>query len=101
MREAEKQLAEQQAAFCRVFANASRIMILWVLTEGEKSVGGIAEELGLSLQSTSQHLSLMRTCGLLATRREGQSIYYRLAEDSAAYGCHLVNDAHKELASAD
>lgn len=88
-------MAEQQAAVCRVFANASRIMILWSLADGEQSVSDIAVTLGLSIQSTSQHLGLMKSCGLLESRREGQQIFYRIAANPASLGCQLVEVTRK------
>lgn len=98
MQEESRQLAKEQAAFCRVFANANRILILWSLTGGEKSVSDIAAALGGSLQSTSQHLGLMKACGILKTRREGQNIYYRIAEGDPPHKCQLVAAAHQKLA---
>jgi len=55
-------------------------LILWVLAKGEKSVGEIAAAVEASLQNTSQHLRLMKDRGILTGRREGQTIYYRIAD---------------------
>ena len=77
-------LAESQAAMCSVFANSKRVLILWSLAERERSVGEIASSIGASLQCTSQHLSMMREKGLLHSRREGQTIFYRVKEDDFA-----------------
>lgn len=96
-----RESAAQQAAFCRVFANASRILILWVLADGEKSVSDLAETLGMSLQSTSQHLSLMKGCGLLEARRDGQMVFYRIAGNGRSQSCHLVSEARHRLAALE
>jgi DNA-binding transcriptional ArsR family regulator len=72
------ELAEQYAEIHRVLANRRRILILWALTSRELSVGEIAHVIGASLQSTSQHLRLMRDHAMLCSRREGQTVYYRL-----------------------
>ena len=71
-------LAEEQAAYCQVFSNPKRILILWVLAEGEMSVSEIASAIGASLQNTSQHLRLMKDRFILSSRRDGQVIYYHI-----------------------
>lgn len=87
----QKVLAENQAAVCSVFANPKRILILWTIADQEKSVSEIASIVGTSLQSTSQHLRLMRERGILNSRREGQTIYYFIAQNEAAEMCQLLN----------
>ena len=91
-------LAENQAAICSVFANPRRVLILWTLTEHEKSVTEIAETVGFSLQNTSQHLHLMKEKGILDSRREAQTIYYRIAENELANSCLLLWQAQKAKA---
>jgi DNA-binding transcriptional ArsR family regulator len=83
-------LAKDQSALCRVFANPKRVMILWFLAEQEKSVTEIAKDIGASLQSTSQHLNLMKERRILESRREGQTIFYRIAENELLYRCGLL-----------
>lgn len=70
--------AKEQAAICRVFANPTRILILWTLVGHEKSVGEIAEAINASLQSTSQHLRIMKQMNVLASRRDAQMIFYHI-----------------------
>ena len=52
--------------------------MVWLLERGELSVGELAEAIDASLQSTSQHLRLMREHGLVRSRREGQTVYYQI-----------------------
>lgn len=85
-----KVLAESQATICSVFANPRRVLIVWTLTEQEKSVTEIAATVGLSLQNTSQHLHLMKERGVLNSRREAQTIYYRIAENELTQLCPLL-----------
>lgn len=59
-------------------------MILCQLADGELSVGQIEPRVGLSQSALSQHLALLREEGVVATRREGQAIHYRLADPAAA-----------------
>ncbi len=53
------------------------------LLEGECSVSFLAEHIGLAQSATSQHLAKLRESGLLATRRDAQSIYYRIGDEHA------------------
>ena len=86
-----------QAEFCKVFGNAQRVMILWSLTDHELSVGDIAGRVNGSLQNTSQHLHLMKNKGILTSRREGQTIYYRIVENELMKDCLLVKKAHQQM----
>ena len=89
-------LAESQAEICGVFGNANRVLILWALGEREMSVGEIASAIGCSLQNTSQHLRLMKDKDILAFRREGQTIYYRIKQNELMEGCRLLLQARQE-----
>jgi DNA-binding transcriptional ArsR family regulator len=90
-----KALAQSQASICSVFANAKRVMILWSLAEQEKSVGEIASEIEASMQCTSQHLHLMKDMDILDSRREGQTIYYYIAENRQVGNCQLLLQAYQ------
>ena len=84
-------LAENQAAICSVFANAKRVMILWSIAQCEKSVTEIAQDIDASMQSTSQHLHLMKRHDILKSRRDGQTIYYRLGDNRLLRHCGLLS----------
>lgn len=62
----------------KALSNPKRLAILCRLGEGEVSVNGLSAEVGLSQSALSQHLAKLREQGLVATRREQQTIYYRL-----------------------
>jgi ArsR family transcriptional regulator len=76
--------AARAANLLRLLANEKRLMILCQLAEGELSVGQIQPRVGLSQSALSQHLALLRAEGVVATRRSGQTIHYRLADPAAA-----------------
>ena len=76
--------AGEAAALLRALAHEARLMVLCQLLEGEHSVGALQEGSGLSQSALSQHLAKLRDEGLVSTRREAQSIYYRLADEKAA-----------------
>ena len=90
-----QELADKQAAICHLFANPKRILILWTLVEGEKSVGEIAEALGSSLQNTSQHLTLMRNQHVLQARREAQTIFYSIVAKEV-FPCRCLLEADRQ-----
>ncbi|WP_375306780.1 metalloregulator ArsR/SmtB family transcription factor [Bradyrhizobium sp. A11] len=76
----EKQAVEV-AGILRALANERRLMILCRLVEfGEDNVSSLAEAVGLSQSALSQHLAKMREEGLVAFRRESQTLWYRIAD---------------------
>jgi ArsR family transcriptional regulator len=76
--------AGQAAKLLRALSNERRLMILCQLGERELSVGQIQALVGLSQSALSQHLAVLREQGVVATRREGQTIFYRLSDAAAA-----------------
>jgi DNA-binding transcriptional ArsR family regulator len=76
----EERAAEAEA-FLRSLANRHRLMILCSLVEGEMQVGELVQRLGLSQSNLSQHLAKLRDEGLVATRRTGTAIHYRIGSD--------------------
>jgi len=82
--------AERQAAICGVFGNSKRVLILWALADRELSVSEIAAAVGLSLQNTSQHLRLMKEHGILRSRRDGQTIFYSVADNKLLQSCEHI-----------
>ena len=76
--------AGEAAALLKALANETRLMVLCTLVGGEHSVSALREECGLSQSALSQHLARLREEGLVATRRDAQTIYYRLDYPKAA-----------------
>lgn len=73
--------AGQVAGLLGALANDRRLLILCKLIEvGEATVGTLAEDVGLSQSALSQHLARMREEGIVAFRRDGQSLWYRIAD---------------------
>ena len=67
----------------KALANRHRLMILCQLIDAERAVGELAEFLSLRDSTVSQHLALLRKDGLVATRRDGQTIWYAIASEPA------------------
>lgn len=61
-------------------ANAKRLLILCELAQGERSVGALQAAVGLGQSALSQHLARLREAGMVATRREAQTIHYRIGD---------------------
>lgn len=81
--EAMRAHASDAARLLKALANEKRLMVLCLLVEGERSVGELNAELDLSQSALSQHLAVLRSDGLVVTRREAQTIYYALAKGPA------------------
>ena len=75
--------ADQASELLKSLGNRHRLLMLCQLTEGERSVGDLAEFLGLRDSTVSQHLSLLRRDGLVRARRDGQTIWYSIASAPA------------------
>lgn len=71
------------ADLLRALANERRLLILCQLGEGELSVGALQERIELSQSALSQHLAVLRDKGIVATRRQSQAIFYRIANPAA------------------
>jgi DNA-binding transcriptional ArsR family regulator len=77
--------AAEAAGLLKLLANENRLLILCRLAlNGEVSVSNLSAEVGLSQSALSQHLAKMREEGLVATRRDGQTVFYRMADANAA-----------------
>jgi DNA-binding transcriptional ArsR family regulator len=91
-------LAEQAAAAARMLkllGNERRLLILCFLAaKGEMKVGDIVAAVGLSQSALSQHLALLRDDGLVAFRRESQTLYYRVSDPRAARILQLLKDIY-------
>jgi ArsR family transcriptional regulator len=90
MRVRAPEVFESHAEFCRAVANPKRIMILAGLARREASVGEIAALAGITIANASQHLRILRTKNIVLSRKEGQTVYYRLADQRLALGCSQV-----------
>jgi DNA-binding transcriptional ArsR family regulator len=86
-------IIELQAEMLGVLSNPKRLMILKALGKGERTVGEIAVQVGIELQNASQHLRIMKANGIVVSRREGQTVYYKLTTPIFAECCELVRKA--------
>lgn len=78
-----KKSAKQASALMKTLGHQGRLMVLCQLATGEKSVGELSRLLGIAQSPLSQHLSRMRSEGLVVPRRSAQTVYYSLDSDEA------------------
>ncbi|MGZ9098316.1 MAG: ArsR/SmtB family transcription factor [Brevundimonas sp.] len=94
-------LAELQASagpaarLMRLFANEQRLMLMCRLSDGDCAVGELAAFAGLSQSACSQHLARLREAGVVAPRREAQTIYYGISDPDAARVIALLCDIYR------
>ncbi|HDS15300.1 MAG TPA: ArsR family transcriptional regulator [Proteobacteria bacterium] len=88
----EADLIDLHAAFCTIFSSPIRLRIMDLLGDGEMSVGAVAEALHLSLANVSQHLRLMRNQGAVVFRRDGKTLYYRVANPKFIEGILKIRE---------
>lgn len=77
------------ADICRAMSNPHRLALLDLLRDGEQTVGDLADEAGLTVSNTSQHLSVLKSAGIVKRRKEGTTCYYRVASEAIfqAFDC--------------
>ena len=86
------EIFEIQAEFCKMLAHPKRLMIINLLSAGEKNVGEIAEEIGLSPTNVSQHLRLLKDRHVVNLRKEHQTVFYSLRYPQLIDACHIIQN---------
>ncbi|MBI5400219.1 winged helix-turn-helix transcriptional regulator [Candidatus Saganbacteria bacterium] len=92
-----KQLNEMHAEVCKTLANPKRIEIINLLGNKELPVSKLLQKTGLLKANLSQHLSVMRTKGIIKARKEGLTVYYRIANLKIIKACDLMREVLFEL----
>lgn len=94
--EVKKEVLKLQAELCKSLSNPKRLRIIQELREDERTVGELAEILGVKQSNTSQHLAILRKIGIISPRKEGNMVYYKLTHPKIAEACDLVNEVIAE-----
>ena len=98
----KKALLEEFASLARALGHPNRLEILEQLAQGERSVEAVSERAGITLANASQHLQQLKRAGLVAARRDGKRVLYRLADDAALdILASLRRFAERNLAEVD
>lgn len=91
------------AKYFRVLGDPTRLRLLGLVSEHERSVGELAELLGQPQPKVSNHLACLRWCGFVATRRQHRTVYYRVADDRVdaviGLGRALLHDNEEHVAA--
>jgi len=89
-----------QADICKCFSHPKRLEILCELKSGERSFGELRIATGLSKANLSQHLAIMRERGAIEARRDGQHLYFSVANPKITQACELMHEVLCERVEA-
>jgi DNA-binding transcriptional ArsR family regulator len=81
---------QRYAAISRALADAKRLCVLEILSSGERSVSDLSREARCQVPNMSQHLAVLRSAGLVETRRDGNTVYYRLTDPRILEAYRLI-----------
>lgn len=88
----EEKIFQMHAEVCKSMANPTRLKIMNLLREGEKSVEELLEKLKLPKANLSQHLSILRHRRIVSTRRAGLNIYYKVTNPKMIKACDILRE---------
>jgi DNA-binding transcriptional ArsR family regulator len=80
----------RSAIVARALGDPKRLCVLESLADGEASVGELATRVSCQVPNMSQHLAVLRSAGLVTTRRDGNTVYYRLVDPKILEACKLL-----------
>jgi ArsR family transcriptional regulator len=81
---------QRYAAISRALADAKRLCVLEILSSGEHSVSELSREASCQVPNMSQHLAVLRSAGLVESRRDGNTVYYRLTDPRILEAYRLI-----------
>jgi len=87
-----EKIFELHADVCKVFSNSKRLEILSMLRDRQLTASELIEKIGLSKANLSQHMSILKSKGVVLTRREGVNIYYRISNPKIIQACDLMRE---------
>src|SRR3990172_9861406 len=88
----EEKMFQMHDEVCKSMANPTRLKVMNLLREGEKSVEELRERLKLPKANLSQHLSILRQRRIVSTRRDGLNIYYKVANPKIIRACDILRE---------
>ena len=83
---------QRTAIIARALSDPKRLCVLETLATGERSVGELSRDVGCQVPNMSQHLAVLRSAGLVAARREGTTVFYRLADERVIEAYRLIQN---------
>ena len=97
----EKMIYFYHAEMCKVFSHPTRLEIINTLRDKEVTVGDLAKKLKLGIGNLSQHLSMMKDRRILSSRKEGNQVYYRIANPKMLEAFDLLREILLEQIQKD
>ena len=88
----DRRIYRLHAELCKTLSNPTRLEILNLLRDGEKSVGELAATTGVRQANVSQHLAVLRQRGVVATRKDGANIFYTIANPKIVEACDIIRE---------
>ena len=88
----DDKIYEMQVRICKACANSSRLRMLDLLAKGERTVSDLQGELGITTANVSQHLAILKSAGVVTTRRDGKQIYCSLTIPEVKQACQLIRN---------
>ena len=88
----DKKIFEMHAEICKVFTSPTRLEIINLLRDGEKTVNELAEQVGVLQANISQHLTVLRQNNVVTTRKDGANVYYKIANPKILQACDLMRE---------
>jgi DNA-binding transcriptional ArsR family regulator len=92
----EIEVLNLQAELCKSLSDPKRLHIIKALRGSERTVGELTGILGIKQSNASQHLAVLRRIGVITPRKEGNTVYYKLAHPKIAEACDLVHEVIAE-----
>ena len=89
------------AGLFKLLSDTTRIRIFWLLCHTEQCVINISALMNMSSPAVSHHLRVLRSCGLIVSRREGKEVYYRASDDVQAQLLHKMVEQVMDIACPD
>ena len=80
------------AAIARALSDPKRLCVVERLAGGERSVSDLSRDIGCQVPNMSQHLAVLRSAGLVASRRDGSTVFYRLVDDRVLDAYRLLQE---------
>ena len=91
----DKEVFERQARICKAFANPIRLRMLDLLGKRDWQAGELQRELGITKANLSQHLSILKSAGIIVSRRDGKQVSCSLAMPEVKNACQLIRNVLK------
>lgn len=88
----QRELSDQFARIGKALGNGRRLELVELLAQGERSVEALADTAGLTVANASQHLQHLRQAGLVTSRKEGQHVYYHIADERVVELLQLIRE---------